>query len=76
MTDNKRETGPRLPHERNEPDSTNQNAAMPVRPDPHGLVSGPDESEDKLRQSDGVNPARGPDQQTIPASRPPRKREH
>lgn len=59
--DNRRETGKRKLHSSTEPNQVDVDAALPRKPDPYGLTERTDETQEKTRQSDGVNPPRDPD---------------
>lgn len=60
--DNRRETGARKypAVKRTEESETSQDAALPKRPSPYGLTERLDETNEKTRHSDGVNPSRRP----------------
>ena len=52
MSDNKRETGVRVPKDDHRPGETDPNAALPKNPHGSGLSQSPAETNDKTRQSD------------------------
>jgi hypothetical protein len=56
MSRQKRETGARKIESVRRTSETNQNAGMPRKPEPYGLTEGVDETQDKTRKSDGVDP--------------------
>lgn len=57
MSRNERETGGRILKERADPPETDQDAALPARPNPYGLTRPVDETEEKTRVSNGTDPA-------------------
>lgn len=59
MTENKRETGVRVPKEDHRPSETDQNAGMPKDPHGQGLSQAPDETNDRTRQSDQAGSMEG-----------------
>ena len=56
MNDNRRETGARKLEADNRPKETDQDAALPDKPQPYGLTEPVDDVDEKTRHSDGQNP--------------------
>ncbi|MDF1600892.1 hypothetical protein PZ895_14085 [Mesorhizobium sp. YIM 152430] len=59
MTDNKRETGARVPKSDLRPGATDQNAGMPENPGGAGLSRHPDDTDERTHQSDQADTMEG-----------------
>ncbi len=59
MVDNRRETGAQKLQADERREETDQNAALPKKPEPYGLTESVDDVDEKTRHSDGVNPPKG-----------------
>lgn len=76
MSENKRETGVRVPKEDHRPSETDQNAGMPKNPNGAGLSQSPDETNDQTRQSDQAGSMANPPDRDTPSGKVEIERAH